>query len=323
MSINKLVPILTTDGIQSTMSLEEMAGALDLVFNQLYKAMKTASSPKFAAAMLATLTNANNGTRNYGFLGDVPGVKEWVGSKVYGQMNKYDYKISNVDYYNAVQFGKRELRQSQIIDLESRIAQLVEGIMIAKHEAIVTAIINGDTLKAYDGIAFFSNASGLRTNDNLLAGGGVTLALISADIIAAKVAMGQFKTDKGAYLRTFGDTVVCPLALEDKFLQIKNSTTDAGQSNSAVVRGAGAYIKNVIADPMLDADDVNDWYFLDTSKVMKPIILQGEMMNNGQDVETVQDDTKWASDGVLAMSTEGAWATGYGHPATAVKIVNS
>jgi phage major head subunit gpT-like protein len=322
MSVNQLVPILTADGVQSSMSLESIADAIKMEFNTLYQQIMAASDPDFDLADIATITMANNGTGIYGFLGDVPAIKDWVGSKTYGQMKKYDYKIENVEKYTGLAFGKKELRQSGLINLPIRVRQMVEAIMFDKKEALVEALINGDTNKAYDGVAFFSNASGLRTNDNLLAGTGVTLAQISADIISVKTAAGKFESDEGRKLRIRPMTVVCPLALEDKFLQIKESTTDASQSNSAVVKGAGKYIDKVIADPLLDEDDANDWYMLDTRKAVKPIILQGELMNNGQDVETVEDVTKWASDGILGVSVEASYATGYGHPATAVKVVN-
>ena len=45
MSVNQLVPIITSGGIQSSMSLEAIAGALNLSINELYKQMMTASSP--------------------------------------------------------------------------------------------------------------------------------------------------------------------------------------------------------------------------------------------------------------------------------------
>lgn len=323
MSVNQLVPIITSGGIQSSMSLEAIAGALNLSINELYKQMMTASSPAFNIADIATVFQVNNGTGNYGFLGDVPGLKEWTSTKTYGQMKKYDYKLINKEYYDAIAFGKRELRQSGLINLPQRVAQLAEAVMIFKKELILNALVSGDTLLAYDGVAFFSDVSGLRVNDNLLAGTGVTLATITADVLSARATAKAFKSDTGRYIRGNLDTVVCPVALEALFLQLKNSTSDPNLANSNASRTAGSYIKNVIADPILDADDATDWYFLDSSRSVKPLVLQTELMNNGSDIETVEDITKWASDGIIGVSVEAAMSAGYGHPATAVKVVNS
>ena len=107
MSVNQLVPIITSGGIQSSMSLEAIAGALNLSINELYKQIMSQSSPAFNIADIATVFQVNNGTGNYGFLGDVPGLKEWTSTKTYGQMKKYDYKLINKEYYDAIAFGKR------------------------------------------------------------------------------------------------------------------------------------------------------------------------------------------------------------------------
>ena len=102
------------------------------------------------------------------------------------------------------------------------VAQLVEAVMIFKKELILNALVNGDTLLAYDGVAFFSDASGLRVNDNLLAGTGVTLATLQ-----------QMCFQQGRQLRalyqiqadTSGNLIPLFVRLRLKpFLQLKNST---------------------------------------------------------------------------------------------------
>ena len=268
--------------------------------------------------------SANNGSRIYGWLGSVPGVREWLGTKSYKQMKEYNYVVRNKEWYNALTMKKKELRRSGLIDIPMMLEGMVKEHANHKLELIIGALIDGTSNTAFDNIAFFSDASGVRVNDNLLAGAGTSLANLKTGIIAARVAMASFVNDNGQLMRVVPNTIVCPLALETSFREIKESTVEATvATRTGVANVVGGYIDNIIADPLLDADDANDWYYLATSATLKPVVIQTEAMNEGDEFETVLDETKWASDGILGYSVESASNVGYGLPALAVKTVNT
>jgi len=318
-----LIKVLNaTSGIGTDLTLEDLKGIIDELFNGARDAID-GFGPSENVKMLATEVSANNGSRIYGFLGSVPGVKEWIGSKTYKQLKEYNYVVRNKEWYNAVTMRKNELRRSGLIDIPMMLEGLVREHANNKLEMIIGALNDGTSGTAYDNIAFFSNASGVRVNDNLLGGAGVTLANLKTDITAARVAMASFVNDNGKLMRVVPNTIVCPVALETSFLEIKNSTADASGDNSGVANVVGGYIDNVIADPLLDATDVNDWYYLATKSALKPVVIQTEAMNEGDEFETVLDETQWASDGILGYSVESASNVGYGLPSLAVKIVNT
>ena len=56
------------------------------------------------------------------------GLKEWTST---GQMKKYDYKLINKEYYDAIAFGKRELRQSGLINLPQRVREAEKRLLNA------------------------------------------------------------------------------------------------------------------------------------------------------------------------------------------------
>lgn len=316
-----LIKVLNaTSGIGTDLTLEDVKGIIDELFNDAREAID-GTGPSEAIKQIANEVSANNGSRLYGWLGSVPGVKEWLGTKVYKQLKEYNYIVRNKEWYNAISMRKKDLRRNGLIDIPMLLDGLVNEHADHKLEMLINGLINGTSLTAYDNIAFFSNATGVRVNDNLLAGTGITLATIKADIIAARVAAASFKNDNGKLMRVILDTVICPVALETTFLEIKNSTADAGGAHSGIANVAGGYIKNIIADPLLDADDVNDWYYTASGSALKPLVIQTEAMNEGDEFESVLDETKWASDGVLGYSVESASNTGYGVPALAVKTV--
>ncbi len=264
---------------------------------------------------------AKTGVGNYAWVGDIPGVKEWIGSKVYGDLSKYSYVITNKRFYDGFNVHKDAIRRDELDQVRPRMQMLVSSLEAYKQELIIDFLLNGETYLAFDGVAFFANAGGNRINDNLLGGTGVTIAQIKADLATARRTSMRFTSDAGRYLRLIPDTVICPVELEEIFLQIKESAADPGGANAGVANVQKRYIQNVIALP--DLTDATDWYYVTTKHPLKPFIFQGEKLENGQDVLPVVDETKLKSDGVYGFSAEMYGNAGYGFPELALKIVNA
>lgn len=264
---------------------------------------------------------AKTGVGNYSWLGDIPGVREWLGSKVYGDLSKYTYSITNKRWYDAFNVHKDAIRREELDQIKPRMQMLVSSLDAYKQEIVIEFLMNGETYLAFDGVAFFANAGGARINDNLLGGTGVTLAQIKTDLAIARRTSMRFTSDAGRYLRLVPDTVICPVELEEIFLQIKESAADPGSANAGVANVQKRYIENVIALP--DLTDATDWYYATTKHPLKPFIFQGEKLENGQDVLPVVDESKLKSDGVYGFSAEMYGNAGYGFPELCLKIVNA
>lgn len=258
-----------------------------------------------------------NGKLDLAWLGDVPTVRQWQGSKLYGDLKEFSYELEAVDFYDGFAIHKKALRRDDLQGIRPRIEQLARNISFYEAELVLEALVNGTTGLAYDGNAFFANRT---TNDNLLAGSGTTVANLTTDLATGRRTMMRFQTDKGRYTRYIPDTVVCPTQLEPSFLQIKNSTDDPSSSNRAA-NPYGSWLRQVIALP--DLDDANDWYMMATPYTVKPLVFGFENLENGQKVLPVLDDTKLASDGIYGYSAEMSGKAGYGFYEMAIKIVNS
>ncbi len=293
----------------------------------LNKAFEISKKDQLSRAHLAGIddlfmsTVSKTGTMDYAWLGDIPGVKEWIGSKIYGGLKEYTYQIINKDWWDGFSIHKKAIRRDELDSIKPRMQMLVQSLYDYKAEIIIDFLINGVTYLAFDGLPFFDDVGGNRLNDNLLAGTGPSLAQIKVDLATARKTAAKFVTDSGKYLRAIPDTVICPFELEEIFLQIKESAADPGGTHAGVANIQKRYIKNVIALP--DLTDVNDWYYANTSFPLKPFIFQSEKLENGQDVLPVTDDTKLASDGVYGFSAEMSGNAGYGFPELCLKIVNT
>lgn len=260
---------------------------------------------------------AKDGKLDLSWLGDVPTVRPWVGSKVYGDLKEFSYALQAKDFYDGFTIHKKALRRGDTSSIKPRIDQLARNLNFYEAEMILAALVNGTTGMAYDESAFFANRP---VNDNLLAGSGVSVSQVIADLATARQTMMKFVTDKGRFVRYIPDTVVCPVGMEPVFMEIKNSIDNPTHANRAANPYSG-YIKNVIALP--DLDDSNDWYYLATGYSVKPLVFGYENLENGQRVLPVLDDSKLASDGVYGYSCELSGVAGYGFYEMALKIVNA
>lgn len=298
--------------ITNTVALER---GLRVAFHTAYTGMLsrdylTAINPIFQRVP------SDGAQEKYGWLGDIPAVKEWLGDKTIGGLRDYDYAIKNKDFYSGFAIDRNELEDDQLGGFQGRIDSLAEACSQYPYDLIMSLIVNGTSGLAYDGVPFFSNASGDRTIDNLLAGTGVTLAAIQKDIADARAAQMRFTSDSGRVLGLSFDTILCPPELESLMIQAVQTPTVVVGAGTPLVNPVSRWIKNVIAMPELT--DTTDWYGVTTNRTLKPFLFQERKAPN-----PVLDDGQEKKNRKLEFSAEMRGNAGYGFPHMAIKVVNS
>jgi len=282
---------------------------LKAAFDVAYEAFIGDSYAKLADA-LSTEVPSTSASEKYGWLGDVPAVQEWLGDKVAGVLNDYNFTITNKDWYNAIDIDRDELDDDQLGRILPRVQMLAAKMKSFRGRLIFNLITNSLVDLAYDGAAYFANRAA--PNDNLLAGTGVTVAALTLDIATARAAMFEFVTDQGEPMGMEMDTIVCPSALESNMLQAIRSVVIIA---SMTYNPAAAWIKNVIVAPGLA--DTNDWYGFASGFPLKPFIYQ-----NRKATELVLDDTQVKKNRKLIYSAEARGNAGYGFFQMGVRTVN-
>jgi phage major head subunit gpT-like protein len=263
------------------------------------------------AAMIITSTGAYE---KMGWLGAMPGVQEWLGEINAKELNDYDYTIRNRDWAAAVPVSQNDLDDDQTATIQMIPDFLVQRILAHPEKLMIDLITGGTTGLAYDGVAFFSDATGVRTIDNQAAGTGTTLAQLEADLNAALTTMASFKDDQGEVLNIKGNMIVCPMALENKFKRLVNSQTDPTATAQGTFNPyAGRF--TVIGDARLDAVDATDWYLFATGEVVKPFVFSMR-----QDAEPLFEKKSGTKTWIASANYRGN--AGYGIPHLAVKTVN-
>lgn len=290
------------------------------IFNaEMARAIRDMMQARSVAPGLLSVAMENPSTgsaEDYPWIGAMPIVQEWLGEVTADELKDYDYVIKNRDYVASVMISQNHIDDDQTGVLRTLSQQLAQRILRHPEKLISDAIVNGDSNTAYDGVAFFSNASGARTIDNLLAGSGTTLAQIETDLAAAVAAMAKFTDDKGEILGIRGNTIVCPIALEPDFRRLVQSIADPTATGGTNTFNPYNGRFTVIGDPRLDADDANDWYLFATNEPVRPFIYQ-----NRQTAETLMDRKAGTKQWIFSANYRGA--VGYGLPHLAIKTVNS
>lgn len=250
------------------------------------------------------------------WVGGLPRVKEWIGDRQIEQFNKYNYTIVAKDWEDTIEIpGFRALMKSETAlaaNIKMKSSMLGQQFAIDYPNDMIGELIeDGTSNTAYDGIAFFSNVSGARVNDNLLAGTGTTAAQIQADIVSARKAMGAFVDDKGRKMKIKGMHAIIPPELEMTFREICVNVNPNDSTNKPFL-GAISFSVNS------DLTDVNDWYLtVAPNYPVKPFVFA-----------SVVDPIIDTYDDVFAHNRMviGGYAcgnVGYSLPFLCAKIVNS
>lgn len=295
--------------IVNTVALEK---GLRVEFNRAYEAMIAGDPYLELAAQLATVVPSTSTEEKYGWFGDVPAVQEWLGDKVAGTLEDYDYTIKNKDFYTALDIDRNELDDDKLGAIMPRLQMLATVARRWRGEMIAALINNSLAGLAYDGSAFFANRAA--PNDNLLAGTGVTLATVKADIYSARAAMARFESDAGRVMGLQMDTIVCPPELEG--IMAEACTSTMGVAGDNIANPISRWIKRIIVLP--DATDSSDWMGFASGFPLKPFVLQDRAP-----VSLVLDDTQVKRNRKLIYSAEMRGNAGYGFYQMGVRVVNA
>lgn len=259
---------------------------------------------------------SNGAYEKMGWLSSMPVVREWLSELNAKQLDDYDFTIRNKDWEASVMVNQNDLDDDQTGTIQMIPDLLVQRIMKHPEKLLISLLTGGTSGLAYDGIAFFSNVSGARTIDNLLAGTGITLAQMEADLNAALVAMAGFADDQGEPLNIQGNMIVCPTAMANNFRRLVNSSGDPTVSGGNTFNPYQGRFQ-VIADSRLDAVDANDWYLLATNEIIKPLVFSMRKEAEPRFVKPNEATKEWIA------SADYRGNAGYGLPHLAIKTVNS
>jgi len=256
----------------------------------------------------------------YRWLQENPEFQQWIGDLKKDDLAEYSYVLENLPFIMGVDIHKDEIDD----DRDGIILDRIRGAAGAENrkwgKLVDAALKAATTSLAFDGIAFYSDVSGVRVNDNLLAGtisaGTPTLAQIAADLRTVRNAGLGFKDSRGEIVGILFDTFVVPPNLEMGFMQLLNSSSDPTLTNAGTVNPYRSWVKNVIVDPGLT--DLNDFYAFSTTYGISGIIKQKRSAT-----ELFLDESQKYINGKLTFGANFRGNVGYGLPILSAKVVSA
>lgn len=126
----------------------------------LYRAFNTAFQSGFTGVpalwpKIATLVPSSAAQEDYGWLGDVPAMREWIGDRVINSIKQHAYAIKNKSF-ELTQGVDRDKVETDQVGIYSPLFQMM-GDSAAKHpdELIFALLAAGFATNCYDGQYFF------------------------------------------------------------------------------------------------------------------------------------------------------------------------
>jgi len=269
-------------------------------------------------AALATEIPSTGPQEVYRWLGDLPVFEEWIGDLNVDDLSEHAYALPNRHFAKGVGVDEDELADDKMGLIRSRIEMLAVRYLQHVGQQIENLVINGTTSLAYDGIAFFANASGARIIDNLgtgtISAATPTIAQVETDIDTMRQTVMQYVDQKSVAIGLVPMVFAGHPKLERLFRTVMTSTADAGQANAGVQNPFRSMISDYI--PLPSASDLNDVYGFVVDMPVKPFLYQNRQGLN-------QELVRQPLNRKLIFKADYRAGYGYSLPHLAIKLVSA
>ena len=105
---------------------------------------------------LATIVPSTTGTEEYGWLGQMPGMREWIGERIVHGLEAHGYSIKNRKFELTVSVPREAIEDDTYCTFAPLMAELGRVAGAHPDELAFGLLKNGVTLKCYDGKPFFA-----------------------------------------------------------------------------------------------------------------------------------------------------------------------
>ena len=249
-------------------------GAIDTGFRTIF--FSNLSDPKTLELVRGAVqvVSSTSKQEQYNWLYRLGNVREWIGPRVLNRFKAYGYTVENKKWEDSVELDRDDITDDKLGQYVPQI-QTMAGEMNNHYLRLVTALLEGGfAVTCYDGQFFFDTDHPV--GDGASAGVASNTDTMVLSATALKLAFENLPTlidDRGDPLGIVYDTLIVHPSkrfVVKKLLEAELFIKRAGTSvDYNEVQGL---IPNVIYDPYIS--DSNKWFLIDSSKALKPIVLQ-------------------------------------------------
>lgn len=257
--------------------------------------MAAAAAPVFYPT-LCTEVPSDGADEQYGWLGAMPGVREWLGDRQFNELRAANFVLANKLWEDSLLIKKTDLQDDRMGMYNMVMPNL--GARAAQHpdQLLFEALVLGESTACFDGQYFFDTDhsfgdSGSQSNDLTYAAASGTTPTVEEFKLAygqAVAAMLGFKDDRGKpyhqpTIQLQSDILV---VVPPQLRETANQALVLVQPNT-VYRVLDT--PRVVTSPWLTAAD--KFYVFKTGEYMKPFVFQAReplsrQMKGLDDIET-------------------------------------
>ncbi|WP_126977463.1 Mu-like prophage major head subunit gpT family protein [Frigidibacter oleivorans] len=149
--------------------------ALRVGFKAHFQQAFDAEAGKADYAKIAELVTSSAGEEKYGWLGELPGMREWIGPRVVHGLAEHDYAIKNKDFELTVAVSKNHIEDDTLGTYGTRFKTLGRAAARHPNQLVFGALAAGFATECYDGQFFFD------TDHPVLNEAGVPVSVANTD----------------------------------------------------------------------------------------------------------------------------------------------
>lgn len=244
--------------------------ALQRGFNKRFQAAYELYASSIWWPKLATEIPSTTLTEEYGWLDDLPALREWIGERAVQNLREMNYTLKNKDFELTLRVERNKIEDDKL-GMYGPQSDFMGMKAAKKPDELVAAVLAaGETELCYDGQPFF-NANHPKVFGNAAAGVQSNLrtgsALNAANYEAGRAQLRKIVGASGQPLGLVSTKLVVPAALEGTAKRIVQAEYLAG-GESNINKGTA----EVLVIPELTSD--TDWYLMDDRLPIKPFLFQ-------------------------------------------------
>lgn len=231
-------------------------------FNTLFNKALTTVTPLYTE--VATVTPSTTDAETYAWLGDIPGMREWIGDREIQNLSASDYTIKNKDFELTVGIDRNAIEDDKIGLYNTSVEMLGHSAAMHPDKLVFELLKKGFTERCFDGAVFFSDEHEI--GEKKVSNKGTAKLSLDA-YIAARSGMMSLTNSKGEPLNLIPNRLVVPPTLEKAAMDITEADFINGTRNT--MKGTA---KPLVVPQLAGSDTA--WFLMCTTMPIKPLIYQ-------------------------------------------------
>lgn len=246
---------------------------------QSFREAAMAATPFYTS--VCSIVQSDGADEGYGLIGNMPGVREWLGDRQFNELRAADFTVRNRLWETSLQVEKTDIDDDRIGLYGPLMTDLAAEASYHPDELFFQTLVNGESTACFDGQFFFDTDhswgdSGTQSNDLTYAaatGTTPTADEFRAAFHAARAAMMKFKNDRGKLLnRPINQRLSDLLVVVNPDFEVV--ATEALTANLTSTGGSNIVLDRPRIVSSAHLTDTSKMYLFNLQGALKPFIFQ-------------------------------------------------